>query len=105
MGAGNQTDRSRAMMNMKQKLIHAATRYDARQESAAKRSKRGRGYNHYALAQYFMRIDVAMARIDAGENARLVLVNCFNDRLRDCLLKAIGENTVTKAEYDSGFAR
>ena len=93
------------MMTTKQKLIHAATRFDARQESAAKRSKYRNQFNIYALPQYFARIDVAMARIEAGENSRLVLVDCFNDRLRDCLLKSIGENTVTKAEYDSGFAR
>jgi hypothetical protein len=49
--------------NIKDALIHAASQYDMRE-------MKKRGYNHYALAQYFSRIDDVLEDIDAGATSR-----------------------------------
>jgi hypothetical protein len=51
------------MMDTRQKLIHAVSAYDRQQSTK-------RGYNHYALAQYFMRIDEITADIANGADVR-----------------------------------
>lgn len=72
-------------------LVHAATAYD-RKESTK------RYYNHYALAQYLMRIDEVEADIVKGTAPRQALLAAFNDRLLDHMLKAIGEPKFTRDE-------
>jgi hypothetical protein len=73
------------------KLVHAATEYDRKQEGK-------RGYNPYALLQYFVAIDQAIAHHESGKTIRQALVSNFCDRLLDCLLKAVGEPKSTKGE-------
>ena len=76
---------------IKAQLIHAATAYDRR------RSTR-KGYNIYALAQYFMRIDDCLEDMRKGASPRAAIGAGFNDRLRDALIKAIGEPALTVEE-------
>ncbi len=78
-------------MDVRDKLIHAATAYDRRQA-------RGKRYNPYALAQYFQRIDEVMADIEAGATPREALLAAFSDRLLDALLVGIGEPKFTMDE-------
>ncbi len=72
-------------------LVHAATQHDIR-------NARGKRYNHYALAQYFARIDEVCDDIAKGANPREALLAAFSDRLLDCFLKAIGEPKFTLEE-------
>ena len=67
---------------IKLKLVHAATEYDRKQEGK-------RGYNIYALSQYFDAIDRAIADHESGKTIRQALVNNFCDRILDHLLKAV----------------
>ena len=76
---------------IKAQLIHAATAYDRR------RSTR-KGYNIYALAQYFTRIDDCLEDMRNGASPRAAIGAGFNDQLRDALLKAIGEPALTVEE-------
>ena len=60
-------------------LIHAATRYDAKEAKKAH-------YNKWALPQYFARINEICADIEKGANVRDAVIAAFNGRLlRDCL--------------------
>ena len=87
------------MDNIREKLIHAATKYDEKQEKAAQANPRRHWYNTYALPQYFGRIDEVMELINNGQTPRKALIDCFCDRLRDHLLKAIGEPRATQDEF------
>lgn len=71
-------------MTFKDKLVNAITQYDI------KCSKR-KGYNRYALAQYFMAIDDAMVLVQKGKSIESALNSVFNDRLLAVCLKAIQE--------------
>jgi hypothetical protein len=73
------------------KLIHAATEYD-RKESTK------RGYNRYALAQYFQAIQSVDECIANGGNPREVIIGHFTGRLQDRMLKAAGLEKGTDAE-------
>lgn len=75
-------------------LIHAATAYDRKEEKKL-------GYNHYALAQYLMRIDDVEADIAAGTSTRAALLAAFNGRLLDAMLKAVGEPKFTREEMQN----
>jgi hypothetical protein len=79
--------------NIKDALIHAASQYDMRE-------MKKRGYNHYALAQYFSRIDDVLEDIERGAGPRQALLAAFNGRLLDHLLKAIGEPKFTRDEMN-----
>jgi hypothetical protein len=81
-------------MTLKNKLILAASAYDRRRANKP-------GYNIYALAQYFTRIDEVLADIDAGASPRAALLAAFSDRLLDALLVGIGEPKHTRAEKDA----
>jgi hypothetical protein len=72
-------------------LVHAATRYDERQ------SKR-KCYNHYALAQYLMRIDDVCTDIERGATPRDAVVAGFSGPLLNALLKAIDTAKATDDE-------
>jgi hypothetical protein len=72
-------------------LIHAATRYDVRQS-------KGKRYNHYALGQYFARIDDICADIDNGANPRDAIVAGVTGPLLNCFLKAIHADTASRDE-------
>lgn len=76
---------------IKTALIHAATRYDVRQA-------RGKRYNCYALAQYFMRIDEVCDDIERGAEPRQALTAAFHGSLLATMLKAIGANEATRDE-------
>lgn len=69
---------------IKSALDHAATQYDIRQS-------RGRYYNPNALAIYLRRIDDVVRDIRKGATPRDAIMRGFSDRLRDCMLVAIGE--------------
>jgi len=78
--------------SQRNKLLHAVTEYDRKQSLK-------RFYNVYALAQYLMAVD--RARDEMIENSltlRQALITCFNGRLLDVCLKAVGEPTSTKEE-------
>jgi hypothetical protein len=70
-------------MNLKDKLISAATRFD-------ERNSRRRGWNPYALAQYFAAIDGICNAMDSGLSVQSAIARFTNDRFRDILLKAAG---------------
>lgn len=73
-------------------LLHAVTQYDIKQS-------RKKYYNVYALAQYLMAVDRARdAMADDGLDLRAALVSCFNGRLLDVCLKAVGLPTSTRQE-------
>lgn len=76
---------------LKNTLIHAATRYDRARVNRP-------GYNIYAMAQYFGRIDEVCAAIDTGTPVRAALLGAFSDRLLDALLVAVGEPKATREE-------
>lgn len=78
-------------MDIRQTLVHAATEYDRTQ--LGKRS-----YNIYALSQYLGAVDRTMAEVDKGTPIRQALLNNFQGRLLDRLLKAVGEPKFTKDE-------
>jgi len=80
---------------LRRTLVHAAASFDRANEERSKRSKRGH-YNPYALAQYLVRIDEALDQIANGATLRAALLDCFNDRLCDHLLKAVGEPSATE---------
>lgn len=75
-------------------LVHAATAYDRREATK-------RGYNHYALAQYLMRIDEVEEDMASGTAPRAAMLKAFNGRLLDCMLKAIGETKFTRDEMSA----
>jgi hypothetical protein len=70
-------------MNLKDKLISAATRFD-------ERNSRRRGWNPYALAQYFSAIDSICNAVDNGKSVESAIARFTNDRFRDVLLKSAG---------------
>jgi hypothetical protein len=72
-------------------LIHAATRYDVRQS-------KGKRYNQYALAQYFMRIDEVCADIERGATPRAAIVAAFSGSLLSAMLKAALVDAATADE-------
>lgn len=73
-------------------LQHAVTQYDMKES-------RKKYYNIYALAQYLMAVDRARdAMAEDGLDLRAALVSCFNGRLLDRCLKAVGLPTSTRQE-------
>jgi len=78
-------------------LVHAATRYDERQSHT-------KSYNHYALPQYFARIDDVMADIAKGASPVDAVKAGFHGPLLRTLLKAIGAPLPTKSDM-SGEGR
>lgn len=78
--------------DIRNKLLHAVTQYDMKES-------RKKYYNIYALAQYLMAVDRARdAMVDDGLDLRAALISCFNGRLLDVCLKAVGEPTSTRQE-------
>lgn len=76
---------------LRQKLVNALTAHDIR-ESKKKH------HNRYALALYFQALNRLENYIDAGYDVRLSMLNTFNGRLLDKLLKVAELPTSTKAE-------
>lgn len=78
------------------KLVQAATTYD--QKQAGKR-----GYNPYALGQYFQAIDNAAEMMtDDGIDLRSAIIRSFCGRLCDCLLRSVGCQIMTDSECKTG---
>lgn len=73
------------------RLLAALTEYDRKQSTK-------RGYNHYALAHYMAALGRAQDAMREGCSIREALLRCFNDRLLDCCLKAVGEAKYTREE-------
>jgi hypothetical protein len=83
------------------RLVAAATTFD-------RRASGRRGYNPNALGLYLGRIDEVVAEVAAGKPLREAVVHGFNDRLREALLRAVGEPGTTLDEVrraDAGNAR
>lgn len=78
-------------MNIKDKLISAATQYDEKQ------SKK-KYYNPYALGIYFQTIDSVMIDIENGFTPRQALIRRMCDRFLTHMLKSIGEPDFTREE-------
>lgn len=83
-------------MTTKDKLIHTLTAYDQKQSTK-------RGYNPYALGQYFQRIDEIIADIDAGAAPRQAIIAGFSGRLADACLRAVGLPASTDQENRGGY--
>ena len=79
------------------KLVSAVTEYDRKQE-ARYRSKGPGFYNIYALSHYLNAVQEAEKEIKQGVPVRKALVNHFNGRLLDVVLKAVGEAPSTREE-------
>lgn len=77
------------------KLLHKLTSIDRR---AAKRPH----HNPYALAHYCRALNNAQRHCDNGADLRVALLNCFNGRLLDHCLKAVGLETSTNEEQHIG---
>lgn len=73
------------------KLVNAVTEYDRKQSTK-------RFYNHYALGQYLAAIDNAAEDMENGDTIRAALLNCFNGKLLDVCLVAVGEPKFTIEE-------
>lgn len=78
-------------MNIKDKLVNAVTRFDARQS-------KGKYWNPHALPIYLDRVDAVCSDIDAGASPRQAIIAGFTDRICDACLKAIGEGPYTRQE-------
>lgn len=78
-------------------LVNALTAYDIRQS-------KGKYYNRYALGQYLAALDRVSKYVAMGHDLRLALLNCFNGRLLDKLLRAAKLPVSTKEEcYVGGY--
>jgi len=71
-------------MNLKDKLISAATRFD-------KKNFKRAGWNPYALPQYFAAIDSICEEIEKGRSVQSAIGKFTDDRFQDILLKAAME--------------
>lgn len=72
-------------------ILTALTEYDRRQS-------RLKYYNIYALPQYLGGWQSARAKWEAGASLRTALVQSFNGRLLDAVLKAVNMPTSTDQE-------
>jgi hypothetical protein len=72
-------------------LIHAVTEYDRRQ------SKRP-GHNPYAIAHYCGAVQNVETAVDGGMDLRAAIMDSFNGRLCDWVLKSVNLPTMTKDE-------
>jgi len=77
--------------DQKRKLVHALTQYDAKAEKR-------KGYNPYALPQYFHAMDAAAEEVRDGRTLREALMAYFTGHLLDVALKAVGEAPSTDQE-------
>ena len=64
------------------RLIHAVTNWDRKQSTK-------RGFNPYALAQYFQALDETLALVDAGKTWQQAISATFNDRLETFLIRSL----------------
>jgi hypothetical protein len=91
----NSGEKHMTITELESKLVHAVTAWDKKQMTK-------RGYNIYALPQYLLRCDEAIADIrrGAGRDAdiRCALIANFCDRLLDVVLKAADLPKSTKHE-------
>ena len=86
-GAKNLVDNARA------KIVHALTAYDRRQAGH-------KGYNPYALGQYFQAVERTFEDegVKAGEGLRGSILRNFCGKVADVCLKAVGESPATVEE-------
>ena len=78
-------------MDLQTTLASAATQYDIKQSTK-------RGYNPYGLGLYLEAVERAVKAVEQGSDVRTALLRCFNDRLLDAMLKAVGEPKATAEE-------
>ena len=77
------------------RLVGALTEYDRKQSTK-------RFYNPHALGIYLERCEQVIADIERGASVRDAVMAGFSDRLRDHILRALGESVATKQEAMSG---
>jgi hypothetical protein len=77
-------------------MIAALTTYDRKQATK-------RGYNRYALGQYFARADEVLADIEAGADVRAAVVNGFSGRIAAAVLKELKLPAYTREDAIGGF--
>ena len=82
-------------MNIRETLIHAVTRFDAKESTK-------RGYNRNALGIYFNRVDDICADIENGADPRAAIVAGFSGRLADACLKACNLTAYTREDALGG---
>jgi hypothetical protein len=78
-------------MGLHEKLVHAVVAHDQKQMVK-------RGYNMYAMPQYLEALKDVEEQVGKGKSIREALLDNFNDRLLDRLLKAVGEPKATLEE-------
>jgi hypothetical protein len=88
-------------MNLNDKLAHALTEYDRKEEEKARKSKHGY-HNIYALGHYMNALHDVDADIASGTPVRQALLKAYTGRLLDKVLKAAGEPKSTNEEQRSG---
>jgi len=64
------------------RILNALTEYDRKQS-------RKRGHNPYALALYCKALTNVAKHCENGAELRLAILNCFEDRLLDIVLKSV----------------
>jgi len=79
------------MDSLRAVIVAALTTYDRGQQNK-------RGYNRYALSQYFARVDEVIADIEAGADVRAAIVNGFSGAIARVVLKACGLSPYTAAD-------
>lgn len=78
-------------------LSQALTTYDRKQSTK-------KHHNPYALGLYFQALERCERMSSAGHDLRLCLLNCFNGKLLDYLLKTLKLPLTTKEEcFVGGF--
>ena len=78
------------------KLLNALTTYDEKQS-------RKKFYNRYALGQYCAALSKVQKHCDRGADLRVALLNCFNGKLLDTLLRAVALEVSTEGEVLGAF--
>ena len=81
--------------DVRRTLVHALTEYDAKQ---ARTAKRPGDHNPYALALYLEPIDRVMRDGYSPERLRTSILESYNGRLADILLKAVGQPVRRESE-------
>lgn len=80
------------MASLHFQIVQAVTSYDRKQEGK-------KGYNPYALAQYLAAASNVDDYLADGMGAREAIIQAYNGRLLDCVLKACGLAQASVAEH------
>jgi len=86
------------------KLAHAVTEYDRKEEEKHRANPKRRYHNPYALGQYLQAVTNAVADIEQGVPLRKAITGHFTGRLLDRCLVAVGEPKSTNDEQRGSLA-